>query len=163
MPRNVSQEAVRRIGPAPGLSLLAPNAMHSVVPSFGGASRPSNTVSGRPSIPDISRAPTAITVSPASPPTQVNGYTRPDDFGYTGRPTQPSARSIDDHASRRLTITNAQPMEIPANSSIRHRGSANASGSTTANGYPDEKKLYERAKASVDQVQGSPVSLTCIG
>ncbi|KAF9048356.1 hypothetical protein BDZ89DRAFT_1126926 [Hymenopellis radicata] len=153
-PRNVSQEAIRRIGPAPGLSLLAPsNAMHSVEPSRP----PPNTFNGRPSPHEIVR-PSPNTFSPVSPTQSPlsNGSARPiDDFGVLGsRPTPTTTRSSVDEGGtgRRLTITNAQPMEIPDAHSSRRRPSANA---TTSNGFIDEKKAYERAKATAERVQSN--------
>lgn len=133
--------------------------MHSVEPSRPQAS----TFGGRSTLPEATRPSTANTYSPATPTQtpQVNGFAIPDEFGVTARPTHNPARSSleENTGARRLTITNAQPMEIPGDQPMsRRRPSANANITPTANGYIDEKKLFERAKATVEQVQGGAVS-----
>ncbi|KIY70533.1 hypothetical protein CYLTODRAFT_408767 [Cylindrobasidium torrendii FP15055 ss-10] len=146
-PRTVSHEAVRRIGPAPGLSLLAANAMHSVVSSAPEPPR-SNTFAGRPSALEVSRnAPNSMT-SPTSPQRGLE----PNEFGAIPRLTHHSRPSEE----RRLTITNAQPNEISQVDPMdaRRRPSANVHP-VPSNGYRDEKAEYQRAKDSVERVQGN--------
>ncbi|KAK0211318.1 hypothetical protein DFS33DRAFT_1379268 [Desarmillaria ectypa] len=179
-PRHVSQEAIRRIGPAPGLSLLAPHSVvTSVEPSPAARLQPTQSQSygGRPSQTDTVaiKSPVASTcASPAQPRTNGHAHMKTDEFGYgTGyghKTTLSKSNSIDSEpkeretgsrrpgssgtsASARLTITNASPSEILEASHINGR---TRSGSGRA--WPtaeDEKRMYHRAKARVEQVQGS--------
>ncbi|KAK0451268.1 uncharacterized protein EV420DRAFT_1646358 [Desarmillaria tabescens] len=112
-PRNVSQEAIRHIGPAPGLSLLAPHSVFtSVEPSPVTRHQPTQSQSydGRPSQPDTVsvKSPVASTFASSAQP-RMNGYTnmKTDDFGYGvgyGHKTTPSnSNSIEGEQKERET------------------------------------------------------------
>lgn len=181
-PRSVSQEAIRRIGPAPGLSLLAP---HSVVTSVEPSpiarhqTSQSQSYGGRPSQPDIvvgGKSPLASTIASAAPP-RTNGYvnTKTDEFGYGagyGHKSTPSkSNSIEGEpkeretgsrrpgssgtstSGARLTITNASPFEIP--DAPRTNGRKRSGSGRAWPSAEDEKQMYNRAKARVEQVQGN--------
>ncbi|PBK93290.1 hypothetical protein ARMGADRAFT_1063369 [Armillaria gallica] len=179
-PRSVSQEAIRRIGPAPGLSLLAPpSIVTSVEPSPGARHQPTQSQSygGRPSQPDTVavKSPVASTLaSPIQP--RTNGYVniKTDEFGYGagyGHKTTPSkSNSIEGEpkeretgsrrpgssgtsTSARLTITNASPSEIP--DAPRANGRKRSGSGRAWPTAEDEKQMYNRAKARVEQIQGS--------
>ncbi|KAK0463499.1 uncharacterized protein EV420DRAFT_1638435 [Desarmillaria tabescens] len=179
-PRNVSQEAIRRIGPAPGLSLLAPHSVvTSVEPSPAARHQPiqSQSYSGRPSQPDTVavKSPVASTfASPAQPRTNGHANVKTDEFGYGvgyGHKSTPSkSNSIEGEqkeretgarrpsssgtsVSARLTITNALPSEIPE--APRTNGRTRSGSGRAWPTAEDEKQMYHRAKARVEQVQGS--------
>ncbi|KAK0482681.1 hypothetical protein IW261DRAFT_1048759 [Armillaria novae-zelandiae] len=179
-PRSVSQEAIRRIGPAPGLSLLAPPTVTtSVEPSPIARHQPTQSQSygGRPSQPDTVvgvKSPLATTFTS---PTRTNGNvsTKTDEFGYGagyGHKTTPSkSNSIEGEpkeretgsrrpgssgtstSGARLTITNASPSEIP--DAPRTNGRKRSGSGRAWPSAEDEKQLYNRAKARVEQIQGS--------
>lgn len=124
--------------------------------------------------------------SPAQP--RTNGYvnTKTDEFGYGagyGHKTTPSkSNSIEGEpkeretgsrrpgssgtsTSARLTITNASPSEIP--DAPRANGRKRSGSGRAWPTAEDEKQMYNRAKARVEQIQGSvartpsPVSILC--
>ncbi|THV08478.1 hypothetical protein K435DRAFT_740600 [Dendrothele bispora CBS 962.96] len=157
--RNVSNEAIRRIGAAPSLSLVPGNtaqppstSMH-IEPAPGrGTSRPSETQTfgGVGSQPDYSRPTTANNTFAAS--SRLDNSSRVDEFGSK----LTKATSIDDFTTKssstdavrrpgsagtsatnnasKFTVANAQSSEVPRGGHGR-RPSAGASGntSTTAN------------------------------
>ncbi|KAK0196464.1 hypothetical protein F5146DRAFT_4067 [Armillaria mellea] len=176
-PRNVSQEAIRRIGPAPGLSLLAPHSLvTSVEPSPVARHQPTQSQSygGRPSQPDAVvgvKSPLASTfASPAQPRTNGHVNIKTDEFGYGHKTTLSKSNSIEGEpkeretgsrrpgssgtsTSARLTITNASPSEIP--DAPRTNGRKRSGSGRAWPSAEDEKHLYNRAKARVEQIQGS--------
>ncbi|KAK1236488.1 hypothetical protein PQX77_000265 [Marasmius sp. AFHP31] len=143
--KNVSQEAVRRIGPVPSLSLTAPGPQQ-ILPSR------------------VDPAPTQ------SRPTTANAanYARPDEFGHaqSGRGTSPRAddvrnttlpgRTPSATASNRFTVTNAPELNISTERETQvRRPSASGSGARNWPTAEEEKlKLYEGAKAKAEKVQG---------
>ncbi|GLB34522.1 hypothetical protein LshimejAT787_0200870 [Lyophyllum shimeji] len=202
--RVVSQEAIRRIGPAPTLSLLPISpAQHSIQRADPAPRRSPPAAATLPLSKDTyghgtpanaySTLPTSTYSSPAikAKADELGGHvyssTRPahtysssigsnhqvDDFAT--RPSAPVAATVaaaavgrrpgsaGGPAANRLTITNAQPSEIPQQETdIRQRtGSAPNNHPSLNNRGPwpsaqDEKqRLYEEAKAKVERVQGS--------
>ncbi|KAJ7135025.1 hypothetical protein C8R43DRAFT_1204471 [Mycena crocata] len=173
--RAVSAEAIRRIGPAPSLSLLPANAARRVEDT-----QP-QTYAGR----DVVNR-TVVANFNTMPVAQPNGYSdrspnlgTVDEFGgYSSKPTHKTANSrtsIDDvggstarpgagrrpgSADRnRFTITNA---EIPEESAPRRRPSETVAPVATAaarnRAWPtaeeEKQRLYEEARAKVERTQG---------
>ncbi|ESK96083.1 hypothetical protein Moror_7428 [Moniliophthora roreri MCA 2997] len=168
--RNVSHEAVRRIGPVPSLSLVPPGSGQSVTSRIEPV-RPSEaqTHNGVGAASEFNRPSTANTYSGAG-----DNSNRPDEFGYsynkstppkpepstngrnpsftTGR--TPSASATVTSTNNRFTVTNA---EISPDQDSR-RTAAPSSGTSSTSKWPtaeeEKSRLYERAVARVEKVQG---------
>ncbi|KAF5344155.1 hypothetical protein D9758_008883 [Tetrapyrgos nigripes] len=177
--RNVSQEAIRRIGPAPSLSLVpgntqssSPASMH-VEPAPGRSPHPSEaqTFSGVSSQPDYSRS--GASASTYTPSSRVPNTPRADEFGSK----LTKATSVDDIASKYSSTdggrrpgsagtSGAQSKFSVANAADISRGtpgrqpSAGASGNTAnapsrawLSAEREKELLYEAARLEVEKTQ----------
>ncbi|KAJ6547334.1 hypothetical protein B0H19DRAFT_1165088 [Mycena capillaripes] len=165
--RAVSAEAIRRIGPAPSLSLLPTNPTRRVEDT-----QP-QTFAGRDPVVNRTVAANVYSTMPVLPPSNLGTV---DEFGgYTSKPThkttnsrssgdEPGGSTARPGAGRRpgsadrnrFTITNA---EIPEDPPSQRRPSETAAKPAAArNKWPtaeDEKqRLYEEARAKVERTQG---------
>ncbi|KAF9462710.1 hypothetical protein BDZ94DRAFT_1290119 [Collybia nuda] len=206
--RNVSAEAIRRIGPTPNLSLLpipsqqisqvdpAPRSPHMAATlPIGGSRRtepdsPGTGVGRNPSANSYNTLPSqtnqyhgghsdelgygaGLGFNPKAPHSHSNSITSnsvTDEFGSrapaptatvsnpTGVGKRPNSGQRPTSAGR-LTIINAVPGEIPQqDTTTRDRSGSVSGGSTTSRNWPtagEEKQRYERARAKVQQKQGS--------
>ncbi|KAK7470570.1 hypothetical protein VKT23_001994 [Stygiomarasmius scandens] len=165
--RNVSAEAVRRIGPVPSLSLTTGNATQTstpmrVDPAPGrGTTRPSETQTygGASSQPDYSRPNTSSNTVAG---TSRENTTRVDEFGSKLAKTT----SVDDIASKASSAditrrpgsagapNNAPPPETSRGHTRRpSAGAANAASPWLS--AAEEKRLYQEAMTKRDHVQGA--------
>ncbi|KAJ7098146.1 hypothetical protein B0H15DRAFT_646846 [Mycena belliarum] len=171
--RTVSAEAIKRIGPAPSLSLLTTNSARRVDDSQ------SQTFSGHNSNAGRAVVANAYNTMPVSQP---SGYSdrnpnlaNVDEFGgYGSRPTHrpTNSRSSADEAGgssarpgmgrrpgsadrNRFTITNA---EIPEDSESYRRPTEASTAATRTKAWPtaeeEKQRLYEEAREKVARTQG---------
>ncbi|KAJ7470525.1 hypothetical protein FB451DRAFT_340601 [Mycena latifolia] len=165
--RAVSAEAIKRIGPAPSLSLLPTNSTRRV------EDIQSQTFSGHNPVVSRTVAGAGYNTMPVSP----NGYLDQtvDEFGGYAKPThkttnsrssamdkaeesiaRPGAGRRPGSADRnRFTITNAEIPEDPA--SLRRPSETVAAG-PRSKAWPtaeeEKQRLYEEARAKVERTQG---------
>ncbi|KAJ7046549.1 hypothetical protein C8F04DRAFT_1060888 [Mycena alexandri] len=175
--RAVSAEAIRRIGPAPSLSLLPNNpprrAEDTQAQTFAGRDVVSRTVG-----PNVYNT---MPVLPSAIPDRSTNLGTVDEFGgYTPKPThkttnsrssgdEPGGSTARPGAGRRpgsadrnrFTITNA---EIPEESVVRRRpveaavaaatGGAATRNKVWATAEEEKQRLYEEARINVERTQG---------
>ncbi|KAJ6513901.1 hypothetical protein C8R47DRAFT_1092327 [Mycena vitilis] len=166
--RAVSAEAIRRIGPAPSLSLLPTNPARRVEDT-----QP-QTFAGRDPVVNRTVAANVYNTMPVSQPSNLGTV---DEFGgYTSKPThrttnsrssgeEPAGSTARPGAARRpgsadrnrFTITNAEiPEEEPA---VQRQAHETAPRNTASrNKWPtaeeEKQRLYEEARAKVERTQG---------
>ncbi|KAF8646944.1 hypothetical protein AX16_007036 [Volvariella volvacea WC 439] len=156
-PRNVSIEAVRRIGPAQQLSLLPPNVNQSVIPSRTSNASPP-TPSTLPARQTQNASPGGFNTVPAPSPGGFGNTTptatgRVDDFGRPtgqvvgvgaasagtagapGRRPASSSGAGGPGGTNRFTIVNGVPSEISEESSVA-RGPSLVAGGANASAGP---------------------------
>ncbi|KAJ3799111.1 hypothetical protein GGU11DRAFT_743708 [Lentinula aff. detonsa] len=167
--RNVSHEAIRRIGPAPGLSLL-PGGINN-------ADSATNQTNTRPAM-TIERPTTSSRSIPSSTVNTVSGTTdllsRPDELGYNNSGSK----------ATNTTVTSMDDLNKPA-AAVRPSSSGTGAGASTVNrpganilnqqtrkptvpststpnkwlsAEEEKKALYERAKAKVEATQAGAIA-----
>ncbi|KAJ4481637.1 hypothetical protein C8J55DRAFT_605673 [Lentinula edodes] len=174
--RNVSHEAIRRIGPAPGLSLLPTTATGGV----NTANTTTSQVNTRPPM-TIERPTTSSRGPPASISNTTSGTTdmssRPDELGYnTNGPksTMSTVTSFDDFNKPTTAVrpnssgtgasasTGNQFVGNTLNQQIRKPTTPAPSAVTATNKWlsaeEEKKTLYERAKAKVEETQAGAMA-----
>ncbi|TFK36451.1 hypothetical protein BDQ12DRAFT_686909 [Crucibulum laeve] len=225
--RHVSQEAIRRIGPTPNLSLVPANSLQPTIPAqitrVDPIARPSEaaTLPTKRAEPDLGfgRNTSAVASAYNTLPVQNSGYstaspiTKADELGYgvgagygpkpsyathqstnsrsnnapapadelgartggssntgisstTGAGRRPNSARSTGAGNNRFTITNAQPSEIPEDTTppasvIRERSTGSNTPGSGGRAWPtaeEEKlKLYENARAKVEKKQSVPI------
>ncbi|KAJ3778770.1 hypothetical protein FB446DRAFT_342989 [Lentinula raphanica] len=160
--RNVSHEAIRRIGPALGLSLLA-----GINNGDSAASQPA-----RPTM-TIERPTTSSRSIPQSTMNTVNGTdisSRADELGYHTGGFKPNTTvsSMDDYNKPAAAVgsSSSGPSASNANRSVANTPSQQTRKATTPrpnkwlSAEEEKKALYERAKAKVEATQEGAMALT---
>ncbi|KAJ4478204.1 hypothetical protein J3R30DRAFT_3290526 [Lentinula aciculospora] len=171
--RNVSHEAIRRIGPAPGLSLLPTTATSGV----NNTSTAPSQVNTRPAM-TIERPTTSSRGIPNSTMNTVNGtadMSKADELGYNTnglKSTITTVTSMDDLNKQTAAVGPTSSgagasaftgNRLAANTSSQQtrKPTANAS-SAPANKWlsaeEEKKALYERAKAKVEETQAGAMA-----
>ncbi|KAF9076725.1 hypothetical protein BDP27DRAFT_1413877 [Rhodocollybia butyracea] len=171
--RNVSHEAIRRIGPAPGLSLLPATATGANTVTTQANARPSTTAM------TIER-PTGVSRGPSSTANgSVDMSSKPDEMGYGGgygpKPGTANgpkpATSIDDFGKSPTATGSPVSAGMGASASTGNRFVAGNTGTqpmrkpanvTTSNKWlsaeEEKKNLYEQAKQKAEATQAGAMA-----
>ncbi|KAJ3757673.1 hypothetical protein EV360DRAFT_70943 [Lentinula raphanica] len=161
--RNVSHEAIRRIGPAPGLSLLP-----GINNGDSAASQPA-----RPTM-TIERPTTSSRSIPQSTMNTVNGTSdissKVDELGYHTGGSKPNTTvsSMDDYNKPAAAVgsSSSGTSASNANRSVANTPSQQTRKATTPtpnkwlSAEEEKKALYERAKAKVEATQAGAMAQT---